>query len=477
MTTHGFDPDFRQLKHYADTLEASASPPPSYTMQLCINPTLKLFNLEWKHLWAKLINTLALEPEKGKEQVLVWQVPGSGHVKAKAVSDQDLLVMKMALEGLTSEQVARHGGTYIPAVDNAVVRALNSGLITGPPSGITRPFDNQSDGGDPVDHNPRVFTLQWHLTQACDLSCRHCYDRDPSDTLSLEQGLGVLRDFAGFCCKHGVYGQVTFTGGNPLLHPDFLKFYQAAADHGFTTSILGNPGGKAQLEQILAIQPPGFFQVSLEGLKTHNDFIRGAGHFDRALGFLDTLGDMGIYRMVMLTMTRDNMDQVIPLARLLKGRADTFSFNRLSPVGSGAALAPVSKDRYPGFLEQYLVQTIENPHMSLKENMFNILLDRDKRELAGGCTGYGCGAAFNFVSVLANGDVHACRKFPSYIGSLLEQRLEQIFQSDQSRQYRSGPRDCSGCRLRTKCRGCMAATYGAGLDIFMHKDPWCFYAD
>ena len=32
----------------------------------------------------------------------------------------------------------------------------------------------------------------------------------------------------------------------------------------------------------------------------------------------------------------------------------------------------------------------------------------------GGCTGFGCGAAFNFMAVLPDGEVHACRKVPIF---------------------------------------------------------------
>lgn len=79
-----------------------------------------------------------------------------------------------------------------------------------------------------------------------------------------------------------------------------------AADRGFMTAILGNPMPRGRIEEILALQKPEFYQVSLEGLAAHNDYIRGAGHFERTLDFLDLLRELGIYSMVMLTLTRTN---------------------------------------------------------------------------------------------------------------------------------------------------------------------------
>jgi radical SAM protein with 4Fe4S-binding SPASM domain len=112
--------------------------------------------------------------------------------------------------------------------------------------------------------------------------------------------------------------------------------------------------------------------------------------------------------------------------------------------------------------------------MGLKDNLLNIVCQQENLELFGGCTGFGCGAAFNFISVLANGEVHACRKFPSPLGNLIEQTLSEIFHSEAASRYRSGAEECKGCRLRMVCRGCLAVAYSHGQDIFTTKDPYCF---
>ena len=215
-------------------------------------------------------------------------------------------------------------------------------------------------------------------------------------------------------------------------------------------------------------------QVSVEGLREHNDSIRGTGHFDRIMAFLDVLRDLNIYSMVMLTLTRDNMDQVIPLAGLLRGKADVFHFNRLALFGEGANLALPDRTRYRQFLEDYLAAAETNPVMGIKDNLINILRREKGMDLSGGCAGYGCGAAFNFVSLLADGEVHACRKLPSPIGNLYRTSLADIYDSAEARRYRLGPSACRGCDLRPACGGCLASTLSNGLNIFEDKDPFCF---
>ena len=64
--------------------------------------------------------------------------------------------------------------------------------------------------------------------------------------------------------------------------------------------------------------------------------------------------------MVMLTLTRDNMDQVLPLGRLLTGRTDHFTFNRLSTVGEGKQLLMPEKKDFEAFLREFATAGFKN---------------------------------------------------------------------------------------------------------------------
>ncbi len=269
-------------------------------------------------------------------------------------------------------------------------------------------------------------------------------------------------------------GHICLTGGNPLLYPHFFELYAAAAGQGFETSILGNPTTKENLQRIADIRKPRYFQVSLEGLEDQNDFIRGKGFFKKVFTFLDLLRETNIRSVVMLTLTKDNIDQILPLADLLSGYADIFAFNRLSCVGEGANLLLPSKQAYSNFLEAYVKASEGNPFFRRKDNLISTILDKQGQELSRGCTGYGCGAAFSFIAVLPDGEAHACRKFPSPIGNLTIQSLAQIYDSPVAASYRRGSAACGGCRLRHVCGSCLAVLYGLGKNIFKERDPFCF---
>jgi selenobiotic family peptide radical SAM maturase len=443
---------------------------------LIVNPTLSLLEVAWRDL-PGLFN--GADPggrclRQEQDHILIWPEPAAGTVRVRQATDRDLLALKIAVEELDPRQIARCEDITLARLEDTIEQAVEAGILLKPQSLLTRGGGAEmiDPGLAPFQTTP-VFTLQWHITQACDLSCRHCYDRSGRSPVSLEAGLAVLDDLYDFCRRRHVRGQVSFTGGNPLLHPRFSELYRAAAERGLMTAVLGNPAAPEVLAEICAICRPEFYQVSLEGLAEHNDYIRGPGHFKRVLAFLAELRAADIYSMVM-TLTRDNLDQVIPLADVLRDKTDLFTFNRLSMVGEGASLQTPAREEYAAFLEDYLKAAAENPVMGRKDNLINIVLERQGREPFGGCAGYGCGAAFNFVSLLADGEVHACRKFPSPIGNLARQRLADIYDSQAAAAYRRGPAACHDCRLWQVCRGCPAVTFSYGLDVFTERDPCCF---
>ena len=472
---HPYLPDLASIEQARYRIEQLPSSSVIPTDSRIINPALELVQVRWKNLVDTLVDYTKNSPEKGEDFILVFRKPGSDSVQISSASGHDLLALKIINESIESSQAAEEGGVNIGIIDDILYSAVSRGLLIAPQSRITRSADfPHGEITDPAWFSSPTFTLQWHITQVCDLHCRHCYDRSDRKTMTLEQGIHVLDDLYDFCQKHHVFTQVTFTGGNPLLYPHFIELYKETADRGFMTAILGNPMPRHQIEEMLAIQKPEFYQVSLEGLQEHNDYIRGQGHFKRIFSFLDLLKELDIYSMVMLTLTRLNMGEVLDLAQLLRERVDLFTFNRLAMVGEGAALASAPTKSYPAFLEKYMEAAQNNPCMSLKDNFFNLHRYKQGLPYVGGCAGFGCGAAFNFVSLLPDGEVHACRKLPSHIGNIYQRSLNEIYHDKPAEEYRAGSSACEKCAIRPVCGGCLAVNYGFGNDIFHDLDPYCW---
>jgi selenobiotic family peptide radical SAM maturase len=474
LNTHPF---LNELAEIEDILHRLRLNPPALPVELDswqLRPGVELLEVSWLGL-AELLNGEEITPVRQNSFVLL--IPGQNSISPRVtIPDNNiLLALKIVIEKLDLRTTAKECGTPVTHLQNVLALGVDAGILLPPASKIVRPDSFAPNSRvDSKFLSAEVFTLQWHITQTCDLHCRHCYDRSVRKDVSLSQGRDVLDQLYDFCKAHNVYGQVSFSGGNPLLHPDFYVLYQEAADRGFMTAILGNPADRRELEKLLAIHPPEFYQVSLEGLRRHNDHIRGSGHFNRTMEFLTLLRELDIYSMVMLTLTRANQDQVLPLAEILNARTNLFTFNRLAMVGEGAALDSLATGDYERFLRSYMKAAESNPLLRLKDNLFNILQLHHDGEPGGGCAGHGCGAAFNFVSMLSDGQVHACRKLPSLVGNIHHNSLSEIYHSDIARKYRQGTSGCLKCGLKPVCGGCPAVAYGFGKDIFTDVDPYCF---
>ena len=471
---HPFLPDLAAIENERYRLETTPLSLPQAVDAWQVNPSVRLLEVDWTDL-PTFFTDQPIPPRAESALVLLFRPGVDKPVESITPTGHDLLALKIVVEHLDRHEVAADTKVSVAVIDALCAAAVEKGLLVKPASTLIRE-DSYLKGkwADPEESRVQTFALQWHLTQACDLHCRHCYDRSARKEMSREQASAVLAQLYAFCHRHHVHGQVSFSGGNPMLFPFFYEVYQEAVDLGFLVAVLGNPMKSDAIERMLAIGMPAFYQVSLEGLQAHNDSIRGAGHFARTLQFLEILRDKGVYSMVMLTLTRANCDQVLPLAELLQDRVDLFTFNRLAMVGEGAALASVAPSRFRVLLEDFVEAAGHMGHLSLKDNLFNLVFSERQQGFTGGCAGFGCGAAFNFVSVLPDGEVHACRKFPSMIGNLFEQPLGEIYHGALARQYRKGSEACLPCDLRAVCRGCPAVVHGFGLDVFCDLDPYCF---
>jgi len=478
ISSKGQEMGFPEYLHDLSRLEAALQAcldmqedMPAQPEQKMLNPSLLILELQWQGLTG-LVDSSGkkdLSPVHGPETVLVWLDPLKNLARAQPADERILLALKIVAENL-------HMGNT--ALEHKIPVGGGGGLVLAPESGLKRnpaifiPLEKTFERF----LQPRVFTLQWHITQACDLNCKHCYDRTSRREMSFDSALQVLDHLEEFCRTKKVRAKVTFTGGNPLLYSHFDQLYLETVKRGFPVNILGNPASRQRLERLLEIQTPSMYQVSLEGLREYNDFVRQQGYFDKVMNFLPLLRELGIPSQVMLTLTRDNMDQVLPLGELLRDRADTFTFNRLSAVGQGADLLMPAPEDYRSFLKEYIQETANNPVLGLKDNLINIIRDENEDKPFGGCTGFGCGAGFNFATLLCDGEVHACRKFPSYMGNIFNEGLLNSYDSKAGIRYRDGSAACRQCKLLPACGGCQAVIFSLGLDPSLDRDPYCFYS-
>lgn len=415
-----------------------------------------------------------LEIERVGEEFFLTFSHDRGFKSLKA-NAWDLLALRIILDEYDHLHLSKTQGIELKFLQKVLAHGYQEGYLIRRESQITRneaPFQG-AFFPDESYKTSETFTIQWHLTNRCDLNCRHCYDRGRIEELTLEQNYEILDDLYNFCWEKGVFGHISFSGGNPLLYPYFYDLYKKASEMGFGISILGNPIAERDLNRLCELEIPTYYQVSLEGLEETNDRIRGPGHFRKTLAFLKLMRAYEVPNGVMMTLHEENVKDLIPLAIFLQDYTDTFTFNRLSLVGAGKGLTPSSREAFFEVLEKYLELKNSHSYLELKDNFFNYILYKRGMPLVGGCTGFGCGAAFNFLVILPNGEVHACRKFPSPLGNVHKSSFKEIYHSRIAERYRLGSTACQRCRLFGVCRGCLAVTFSYNLNPFEQLDPFC----
>ena len=77
-----------------------------------------------------------------------------------------------------------------------------------------------------VEFKPRSFHLQWHITERCNLRCRHCY-QDPAflkEEVGTKELIKILEDFIGQIKAWNLPKEtvrISLTGGEPFVRKDF----------------------------------------------------------------------------------------------------------------------------------------------------------------------------------------------------------------------------------------------------------------
>lgn len=151
--------------------------------------------------------------------------------------------------------------------------------------------------------------LDIELTERCNFRCLHCTINRPADDqgargaeMSRERIEELLRQAAGLG-----FLSVRFTGGEPLLRPDFEAIYRTARGLGFRVSIFTNASLiTGRIADLLAELPPlDLVEVSLYGISRAavdaSTRTPGAGAaVARGLGRLDKRGVRYAVKMVVL---------------------------------------------------------------------------------------------------------------------------------------------------------------------------------
>ena len=336
------------------------------------------------------------------------------------------------------------------------------------------------------------FFIQWHLTERCNLRCRHCYQqrRKPREMSidELKQHIDGATEMLEAWKKEydiSLSPSINFTGGEPFLYKGLWDVITHAKKRGYKVAILTN-GCLITEEAARKASAMGIadIQISLEGPPDIHDSIRGPGSFAAAAEGARLLVDAGVSVSANMTLSRLNIDSIKETARIAEGSGFSgIGFSRLVPCGSGEKLLA-------SFLTPQEIKTAYEKALALNSPSFEVA---SGDPLSGVLSGFkpspeselalsGCSAGFSGVTITSDGSVMPCRRMGIKIGNLSKTSLREIWSTSRVlwrlRQRESYKGECGRCSLWPSCRGCRAVAYAysksRGAPYLFADDPQCW---
>ncbi len=293
---------------------------------------------------------------------------------------------------------------------------------------------------------PSLKYLLVHITERCNLNCKHCYlgDKESRD-LELHVIARALEEFSSFGLK------VLISGGEPLLHKHFWDVLKLAGDLPIRAEILTN-GTLVTPEVALGLSKyADQVQISLDGMRRGHEMLRGKGSFKAAVEGIKNAKEFLPVTCATMIHT-GNLGEFEELkAMLLRLGVDEWILDIPSSKGNmlknNKLMAPC--DKATAIFKAYGYSA----------------------GVHAGDAAYSCGS--HMCSIDAHGFVSKCGFFEEPVGNIEDSNLEDCWKRLVDGYLpRLEELECNGCEVLGECRGgCRYRASGS----FLGRDPFMCY--
>ncbi|SHK11713.1 putative heme d1 biosynthesis radical SAM protein NirJ1 [Desulforamulus aeronauticus] len=350
-------------------------------------------------------------------------------------------------------------------------------------------------------HGPVVV---WNSTRTCNLKCRHCYSESDSKKykeLSTEEAKRFIDDLAEFNVP-----VLLFSGGEPLVRPDFFELAEYTKQKGIRTTISTNgtlitPEVAQRLKNIGV----GYVGISLDGIGEVNDRFRGKqGSFEAALAGIRNCLAVDQRVGLRFTINRHNYKELNEIFDLIeKENIPRVCFYHLVYSGRGSEMIKedISPEESRAVLDLIMERTMDFQRRGIDKEILTVdnhadaiyiylkLLKEDPErarqvlELLARNGGNRTGIAIGEVDW--EGNVHADQFTRNHrFGNVRERKFGDIW-TDLSHPILAGLKDrkpllkgrCAKCQWLGLCNGNFRARAEAVHGDFWAEDPACYLTD
>jgi MoaA/NifB/PqqE/SkfB family radical SAM enzyme len=270
--------------------------------------------------------------------------------------------------------------------------------------------------------------VAWQITNECNLACLHCIEESGpgkafKDELSSEEAFNIIDQLV-----KGEVPYVSFSGGEPMVRPDFFQMVERITKGGVGLKIETNghyltPENCARLKE-LGVKA---VQVSIDGgSPASSNKMRVHGRFDQALEGIANLKAAGVPIEVNFVPAKFNIHEIGEVVDLAY-RVGAYSFYTGKIMYTGNAVrtwkitAPDEAD-YPKFFETLHRKSEEyKGRMRVYFHEMGLLEELRYRLV---------NPAALFI-ILPNGKVKLINALPFTCGDLRSQKLGEVWQNFQ----------------------------------------------
>lgn len=321
----------------------------------------------------------------------------------------------------------------------------------------------------------KKFYIQWHVTDKCNLSCKHCYVDNKKKELPLEEmkrGIdNILLPVSNWVDEI----EICFSGGEPFLYPFleeiivYLKKWDKVKKIMFTSN-----GTVIDYEKLKAIRDyVDNIQISLEGGKFINDKIRGQGVYEKVKKNIPIYKSLGWEISVNMTIHKLNYMEVHKAVDFCtENKVDVFAISRFVPGMSNDSdrrMMLSKKETESVYRDLFLISS-QNKSLKFSFNRTLWCIIDQK-------VGASCSVGLNAISILPDGTILPCRRLYIPIGNFIKDNFVDIWTQSlvlNKLRDRKKIQKCKSCKYIDKCGGCRAIAYSASGGDFLSEDPQCF---
>jgi radical SAM protein with 4Fe4S-binding SPASM domain len=299
----------------------------------------------------------------------------------------------------------------------------------------------------------RLHQVVWEIIDYCNMRCRHCYVPPGTSKVSMEMAEMIV-----CVLKEREVLSVTLTGGEPFVHPDFLRIYSMLKQEGFLVSICTN--GTLLDDEILKTfseLPPITIEISLYG-STPERYARTTGRdlFKVLDGNIQKMAEARLPISLKVPLMRHNRDDYEDLLSYSESHGVSFRIGTIM-------LPRLNRDQEPlkDQLDVEMVADLEirDTKVTAKWESKIKYAERNQAEQ------WRCSSGRNSSVISADCNVYLCsvsRETPFSFNDekTFQQALDAVnlYRTSIEKEYFEKS-DCGKCVLSNVCPGCPARCY------------------